>query len=940
MFVIIISRKVHEHEEKMSNLLNLDLDNDSAVVLASPYQNINDRKEIYLKYLIISALKAKTDIVDIQESLFYSKKFYSLTRLFDFYVNNNVFDLIILKPDENEVLFDVVQDEIHSNIYGYAVARVSADFKTAEILGYFLSKDFRKVVLGKKINVSALTAVDDFENIEILDSQMTLEDVSDRFFELLSGFMDDDLDEDSLSELACLLYNSCELRETFAEIGRFESLCENMKNNAELLDDNFLSVIGGEMPVDEDVVSQNIEDITSQDDVTDTEELVLDDLTPLVEDEPLVIDTEDIDLLSDVADEPVEAIEEVSEHETTEFVSDSEELSAELEGKVDELELEDIANAEEVLDIAEVSDVADDDEVETLSVDEEGEFSLELDEISSEDEVEPVHNEVILDDIVGDFQTSEILTDEEESLSNESEKLNDNVDDISLESLDIDGDVDDLVELQNDDEDLSLLGNASENNEVVVKEEKLSFASLKLEGDDDIDLSLDSKLEEVESVELGTDSSLDLSLDSDIPVIDEKVETPVNANENRLAAELASLSLQTEEETEVVEAESAFEIVEELPKITEVEAVVDEDLQIIETLAEPFVAEEAPREVVRSDSDDDIATSEVLSDELLELLSDDNVQEVSVDDNELYSILGVEQEATEVEQVEEKELELTFEQDIQSVNNESPVEEENVDIASLLPKEEESSEVETPKADISLLYTPGGSDSSNIADEEDVMPIGYKNIDKKQGNNRKPVVIVAVLALLVVVALGTNMNFSKGAKVSYDAPKEKEVVKKKEVSRVEPPVAKKPAVIDDVDDEVYAPKVASSSKETKIETSLSNQAGAAPVILKSVAWQVPTSISKDVVFNKYLQIAGKNIKLNLSSDLLETDDFAYNNKIKISMTVKNNMPVKNIKVVESSGSKNVDDIVLQSIKQTLKYINTPVMSEDRGDREVILVISI
>ena len=112
------------------------------------------------------------------------------------------------------------------------------------------------------------------------------------------------------------------------------------------------------------------------------------------------------------------------------------------------------------------------------------------------------------------------------------------------------------------------------------------------------------------------------------------------------------------------------------------------------------------------------------------------------------------------------------------------------------------------------------------------------------------------------------------------------------------------------------------------------------VILKAVAWQVPTSISNDAIFNKYLQIAGKNIKLNLATDLLDTDDFAYNNKIKISMTVKNNMPVKNIKVVESSGSKNVDDIVLQSIKQTLKYINTPVMSEDRGDREVILVISI
>ena len=69
-------------------------------------------------------------------------------------------------------------------------------------------------------------------------------------------------------------------------------------------------------------------------------------------------------------------------------------------------------------------------------------------------------------------------------------------------------------------------------------------------------------------------------------------------------------------------------------------------------------------------------------------------------------------------------------------------------------------------------------------------------------------------------------------------------------------------------------------------------------------------------------------------------DFAYNNKIKVSMTVKNNSPVKNVKIIESSGSKDVDDIVLQSIKQTLKYINSPVMSTDTEDKDVVLVISI
>ena len=99
-----------------------------------------------------------------------------------------MFDLIILKADSNETLFDVVQDEIHSNIYGYVVARVGADFKTAELLGYFLSKDFNKTVLGKNINVSELKPINNFEDIKwLLENTENLEYIEMQDFNKCCG---------------------------------------------------------------------------------------------------------------------------------------------------------------------------------------------------------------------------------------------------------------------------------------------------------------------------------------------------------------------------------------------------------------------------------------------------------------------------------------------------------------------------------------------------------------------------------------------------------------------------------------------------------------------------------------------------------------------------------------------------------------------------------
>ena len=875
----------------MSDLLKLELENVDAKALAAPYQNIEDRKEIFLKYLIVEAIKSKADIIDIQDSLFYSKKFYSLTRLFDFYVNNNVFDLIIVKPDEDELLFDIIQDDIHSNIYGYAVARVGANFETAELLGYFMAKDFNSIVNGKKINVKNLLAIDNFENIEILDSQMSLDDVSERYFELLSGFMDDDLDEAGLAELACLLCNSSELREAFSEIGRFDSLCEDMKNNSDLLEDNFLSIIGGES-TDETLEQKENKTISIE-----KETLTDDDLSLLIDSEPIKIEIDSNDLSLSI--EPLENIESDNQKQTIATENEIEDIES-----LSELEEELLSNANndaELSEFAETSNTLHDDNLNNDVV-------FNLDDIAkNETTPEPINNEVILDDIVGDLHFEEQDTTHELSNILGLEKLEDTTLNIPTEEK---------VQEQSDEE--------------LITDETIETLAMVADTEDTIQLDID-EIEPLvdpsfETLEEDESEYLSLDLDEDSNIIEPKNEK-VNTTSNRLSAELASLSLKLEKEEDVSKEPAIIEIVEE----TDVSPL--EELSIIE---EQSTATLKNNDNTQLQEQTNSISLENISDELIELLKDDNNSDISVNDDELYSILGMSN--NQPDQTSEQEYN-NLEVERGKTANNAPISliTENAPSKALNIQENENV---SSNNDISLLYA-SDSDSLKHQNKTEVeveeIPIGYKNITKRQ-NNKKTLVVVAALALLVVAGIGVSLTSSKTAQNDYeDTIADNEIVQKKESIK---PVSR-PAVSESFeDDEDILPSNISTEKETKIETSRSNQSGAAPVILKAVAWQVPTSISNDAIFNKYLQIAGKNIKLNLATDLLDTDDFAYNNKIKISMTVKNNMPVKNIKVVESSGSRNVDDIVLQSIKQTLKYINTPVMSEDRGDREVILVISI
>jgi len=109
--------------------------------------------------------------------------------------------------------------------------------------------------------------------------------------------------------------------------------------------------------------------------------------------------------------------------------------------------------------------------------------------------------------------------------------------------------------------------------------------------------------------------------------------------------------------------------------------------------------------------------------------------------------------------------------------------------------------------------------------------------------------------------------------------------------------------------------------------------------ISKVAWEVPEDIAYNDTFRKYLQIAGKNLKLNLQNDLLLATEMAYSNKVIVDLVIKNDGSLQSEEIAASSGSKQIDKIVLQSVKETLKYLKMPSSELSGGSATATLIIN-
>ena len=269
---------------------------------------------------------------------------------------------------------------------------------------------------------------------------------------------------------------------------------------------------------------------------------------------------------------------------------------------------------------------------------------------------------------------------------------------------------------------------------------------------------------------------------------------------------------------------------------------------------------------------------------------------------------------------------------------EPPHSEENNNIATSSTSDIEpeiTEEVDAIKPDesekIQVLY-----DGSKVPelDTSEIEPQEEENFDFRP-QERKITKLIPVFAILAAIIIaGSVVGFLMKSKNSIDA--ETLIQTTPENETLATPEANNSDILANTDSSTQniskdaedispsapaTPPVAKSTKPViKPPVTPKPINGSKTITLKKLSWEVPDYLSYSENIKKYLQTAGKSIRLTLSSDLLLTNEYIYSNQVKVGLKLSKNGDIQNAQITKSSGSEQVDKIVLQTVKDTLKVV--------------------
>lgn len=93
--------------------------------------------------------------------------------------------------------------------------------------------------------------------------------------------------------------------------------------------------------------------------------------------------------------------------------------------------------------------------------------------------------------------------------------------------------------------------------------------------------------------------------------------------------------------------------------------------------------------------------------------------------------------------------------------------------------------------------------------------------------------------------------------------------------------------------------------------------------ISKVSWEAPESLVKKDDYTKYLQLIGKNIKLNLQNDLLLVNDIPMNKTVRTDIKVAASGDIHSINIIRSSGSEIIDSRIEKTVNETMTYMKPP-----------------
>lgn len=236
-------------------------------------------------------------------------------------------------------------------------------------------------------------------------------------------------------------------------------------------------------------------------------------------------------------------------------------------------------------------------------------------------------------------------------------------------------------------------------------------------------------------------------------------------------------------------------------------------------------------------------------------------------------------------------------------------------------------------------------------ENQDLSPeeaIYMQTMAKEKGKKGMTLLLVLVAAFLGVFTISTFIKNSKGDKISdLGLSSDAEVLdsignEPYENNKPEPVKVNKPEQNKDMS--ANTPKLEEiKPEELKASTTASNEMyntnikGSIYPEVKKISFEVPDYLTYSDGIKKYLQTVGRSIKLSATSDLLLTSDYSVSDRVKVNLKLTPNGDIKNADIDISSGSKQIDKIVLQSVKNTLNVVKPPA-GEVKGDDFNLAVI--
>lgn len=911
---------------------------------AARIENAQERKRAYAlatgALALAKALQSDGFGVSFKHSLFKVPSFAGNFELADLYIGNVRIDVRVTFDNENFYIpkthkkYDAAPDL-------YVVVKMEKNLSKMSIEGFVFPKETEKCESVEEYLVCPLKKLNSMkgfkkavESVETEEHECAAGD-HQKTAELAVSFLDGEISESEKIFFIKHVVNCPLCRERLCEFSEFDSIIEQVKKYPELLDDSTLNVLTG------NVSSQQAE-----------------------QNEPEILETgisnSVLELVKDAAAletglEAAETVAQAAGAGAAGLVIETAEETAET--------LENISDEEDNLSLLSISE-EDDQNIEDEPENEED--SAEIDDLSELEESGEELNLTEPEEIPDFSETPGEPEQEEETVEeNEAPELLNTEDSEEEDTLTLEED-EPMELLEEAAEEMTLESDEESVPEAVEEETPAESAPVEeIEETDETEHEDIFAAAEEEPLELETHDELELSdletLDEHEEMVLEEVheeqpeeiepEPAFEENEEAAPEEPVAEISEHEELTELesddeplglLEHEEIPDFSQDLEETAEPEAqepVISEETEAIE------LTEEAPEEILPESGEETIQEPEEPKSEFAELLEEEPVENNEEQISEYAGIELIDEDSTPSDEpVEETQPENEVNEEIQGLLDD--------ELMQLLSSDDDSDEnTESEAADdnnLDLIAESGDSESENQEENgEEVIDSLYEDAPEapaegesaqeefmqpepgKNGGLAKKLIAAAVVLFLIttgsITALYLNQNkqaANQDALPDADMP----------VQDGSPLDAA--ANLPQNKDDSASPM---SQDLNKSITNVFSDQPAALTITK-ISWEVSQSLANDDSFRNYLQVAGKNLQMNLQNDLSYTTEINYNPKVKVSFEISKDNTIKRIQVTESSGSEQIDNVVLQSIKETLKYVNAPNIKDYKGNYNLSVVV--